>query len=76
MPFGLSGIDFPAYREWDVALINTCTPRRGARVSPRLPQKATDLARHFPTVLRRVPTFCEQALCSGRDARVAAGGSS
>lgn len=26
MPFGLSGIDFPAYREWDVELV-TCYER-------------------------------------------------
>ena len=30
MPFGLSGIDFPAYREWDVSLIN-CYKRGKSR---------------------------------------------
>lgn len=30
MPFGLSGIDFPAYREWDVAIID-CYKRGKSR---------------------------------------------
>lgn len=30
MPFGLSGIDFPAYREWDVAIVD-CYKRRKSR---------------------------------------------